>query len=100
MPRRSPSSRPGSRATAPRPATEPPRAYEAHRQAGIPGGVRASEEEGEAVLPLCGDEGLGDGADSRRRRDRDVAAARRRAGPEGGPDLDHLRPPSRVVLLL
>ena len=74
--------------------------HEAARQAGLPRGVRAPEEEGQAVLPLRGAEGLGDGADRRRRDHRDVDHPRRRAGPEGGPDHDHLRAAPRVVLLL
>ena len=48
-------------------ATERRRPDEARREAGIPRGVRAPEEEGQALLPLRGAEGLGDGADRRRR---------------------------------
>ena len=70
------------------------------REAGIPRGIRDPQEEGEALLPLRGPEGLGDGADRRRRDHRDVADPRRRAGPEGRPDDDHLRAAARVVLLL
>ena len=73
---------------------------EARRQAGIPRGVRAAQEEGQALLPLRGAEGLGDGADRRRRDHRDVDHPRRRAGPEGRPDDDQLRAAPRVVLLL
>ena len=63
----------------------------ARREGGLPPRVRAAEEEGQALLPLRGPEGLGDGADRRPRDHRDVADPRRRAGPEGGPDDDHLR---------
>ena len=70
------------------------------RQAGIPRGVRAPQEEGQALLPLRGAEGLDDGADRRRRDHRDVDHPRRRAGAEGRPDHDQLRAASRVVLLL
>ena len=65
--------------------------HEAGRQAGIPRGVRAAEEEGQALLPLRGAEGLGDDAGRRRRDHPDVGHPRRRAGAEGGPDQ---RPPT------
>ena len=71
------------------------------REGGLPPRVRGPEEEGQAVLPVRDVQGLGDDADRRPRRDRrDVAHPRRRAGPEGRPDHDHLRAAARVVLLL
>ena len=69
-------------------------------EGGVPPGYEVAEEEGQALLPLRGAEGLGDGADRRPRDRGDVDRARRRAGPEGRPDHDHLRAAARVVLLL
>ena len=66
----------------------------------VPPRVLDPEVPGEAVLPLRGRQGLGDGV---RRADLDhrhVDPLRRRAGPEGRPDDDHLRAAARVVLLL
>ncbi len=68
---------------------------EQRREGAIPPRVRGAEEAGQALLPLRGAEGLGDGADRRRGDHRDVARPRRRAGPEGRPDDDHLRAAAR-----
>ncbi len=75
-------------------------AYEQSREGGLPPRVLAPEGAGEAVLPLRGRQGLADGVRRARHDHRDVDHLRRRAGPEGRPDDDHLRAAAGVVLLL
>ena len=70
-------------------------------QRAVPARVPDPEEPGEAVLPLRGAEGLGDGVHHARRDHRDGGRPRRRrAGEQGRPDHHHLHAASRVVLLL
>ena len=76
------------------------RRREPAREGGVPPRVLDPEGAGEAVLPLRGRQGRGDGVRRDGRDHHDVDRARRRARPEGRPDDDDLHAAARVVLLL
>ena len=90
------SARPRRRGSRPRTRSRCGRkSHEQAREGGVPPRLLAAEGQGEAVLPLRGRQGRGDGVRGPGRHHHDVDRARRRARPEGRPDDDDLHAAAR-----